>query len=668
LKFSIITVVLSLISFILNASEEPILDSLTEDMAQVAQSATETNYNVDYQPFILSTWEQKDLFAFGARTLKDALMLVPGIDMMADTMNNRTPVIRGSNPLAYGQTKLAIDGIVINDRTFDSYNGYLDLPIELIQRIEIVRGSGSFIEGVNGYSGTINVITYAKDEGEHKKGAVFGGFGSNSAEQAGFWYTHRAIEWKLSTDLFYQNNDAKTPIPVTDKYRNIGFAPLNSRQIGIGMAYQYGDFSLKGRFNQFKSGSAFGNLNALPNADGMQSTPSWYIEGQYKHKLSDHLNMQMKTGIMEDGWESSARSLPPGTYGAITFPTGYWAFLKFNSRLIYGNLSTTYTGFDHHTLILGFTQKYEDAIDMSSITTNRLGGSTFVDYTYTAPFLDQGSACRHTNEFYLSDTIDISEKLALSLYAGGTKASNIKFNTYERAALVYQPYRRHILKLMAGNSYRLPSWQEMYTLNNPARIGNPTLRPEHVVSYEAQYLYKPTAAATVGINVFYLQNKDQIATNTATTIYQNIGERNILGYETEFRGSLGDNDSIALSYSYITGDTTKANITTDYLPYASQHLLKAAFSYALTPELKAGAVGRYASEKERRPNDRTSAMNSFTTLDLILGWENKEGLYLQGSLKDVANNIYRYPSPPSTYPDDYPVEGRTFWLRAGWKY
>ncbi len=657
------------VTFCLKASDLPIIESLNDDMVQSAQTAAHINQNIDYQPFILSVWNQNELISFGAHTLKDALMLVPGVDMMGDTLNNRTPVIRGSNPLAYGQTKLAIDGVVVNDQTFDSYNAYLDLPIELIQRIEVVRGSGSFMEGVNGYSGSINVITYAKNENELHKGAIFGSFGNNSANQLGFWYSHHADKWKFSTDLFYQSNDNVSPIQVTDKYGNSGFAPLNSRQIGFGLTYVYENFSLKGRLNQFKSGSAFGNLNALPNLDGKQFTPSWYVEGSYTQPITHDLTLQAKAGAMESDWGSEARSLPAGTYNGITFPNGYWAYLNFSTRSLYANLSASYTGIKNNSITAGLTQKYDNVIDMSSVTTQRIdGGTALVDYTHTAPFINADLACRHTNEIYINDTIEINQELAFSLNAGGTKVSNLAFHPYARGALVYQPYRQHIFKMMVGNSYRLPSFQEMYTINNPARIGNPALSPEHVTSYEAQYIYKPSLDYSLGINVFYLKNKDQITANTTDKTFQNIGERNILGFETEFRGSIGENDLIALSYSYISGETIKGDEHTDFLPYASSHLIKGAFSYAITPQIKAGIVGRYASAKDRRPNDLRNPMPSFSSMDMVLGWENNQGLYVQGAIKNITDSVQRYPSTPLTYPDDYPVEGSTFWVRTGWKF
>lgn len=677
MKSSIYTI--SLIALTLHANDLPIISSLNEDMSQTTQIATQNNQNIDYQPFILSVWEQQDLFSFGVLNLKDALMLLPGIDMMGDSINNRTMVVRGSNPLAYGQTKLVIDGIIVNDQSFDSYNAYLNFPIELIKRIEVVRGSGSFIEGVNGYSGTINVITMAHDTLKTKEhGSYFGSIGNDSSKRIGFWQTFDHNQWKFSLDGFYFSDKISSPISVTDKYGNSGNAPLNNAQRSLSISVLKDNFYLKGRINDYTYGSAFGNLNALPNTDGKQSTPSWYLESGITHSLASDLTLKAKAGIAENSWESDARSLPPCdilstcSYSLSTpnhYPNGYWANLKLKNQQLYGNTSITYTGLRNHSLLFGYTFKHEKVTDIQSITTERTnGGITLVDYSNSAPFLDADAAHRHTHEFYVSDEIEINDQLALALNAGGTKASGISFHQYKRAALVYQPHRQHILKMMIGNSYRLPSWQELYTINNPARKGNPNLEPEHVTSYEFQYIYKPSLSTFLSLNAFYLQNKDQITTNTSNSAFQNIGRRNIKGIETEFRGNITENDLFAFSYSYINGSTYKNNEVTDFLPYASSHLLKGAFSYTLTPEIKAGVVSRYSSEKGRRPNDLRNPMKSFSSVDLILGWENPEGFYLQGAVKNLGNAVYRYPSTPLTYPDDYPVEDRTFWLRTGWKF
>lgn len=77
--------------------------------------ATITKQNEQYQPYIISVFKGKELEKLGISNLKEALMLVPGVDMATDNFNNQTSIFRGSNSLAYGQTKLFIDDVLVNN-------------------------------------------------------------------------------------------------------------------------------------------------------------------------------------------------------------------------------------------------------------------------------------------------------------------------------------------------------------------------------------------------------------------------------------------------------------------------------------------------------------------------------------------------------------------------
>jgi iron complex outermembrane receptor protein len=135
---------LSLINFSnLNAQSNDILNSISNDMARFNTVATITKQNEHYQPYIISVFRGKELESLGVTNLKEALQLAPGVDITTDNINNKTPIFRSSNPLGYGQTKLFIDDILVNNLFFDSYSEYLGMPIEMIKRIEIVRGPGS---------------------------------------------------------------------------------------------------------------------------------------------------------------------------------------------------------------------------------------------------------------------------------------------------------------------------------------------------------------------------------------------------------------------------------------------------------------------------------------------------------------------------------------------
>ena len=156
-------------------------------MAHFSKVATVTKQNEHYQPYIVSVFKGKELEKLGVANLKEALVLVPGVDMATDNFNNQTPVFRGSNPLAYGQSKLFIDNVLVNSVFFDAYFEYLSFPIEMIKRIEVTRGPGSKTDGVNAYAGSIHVITYAEDFKDFKNNdkLVFK-YGSSDYMMGGF--------------------------------------------------------------------------------------------------------------------------------------------------------------------------------------------------------------------------------------------------------------------------------------------------------------------------------------------------------------------------------------------------------------------------------------------------------------------------------------------------
>ena len=672
MKLSIVAV--SAITLTLCANELPIITSLNEDMTQTTQLATQKNQNIDYQPFILSILQGDDLTKFGVRTLGEALKLVPGVDMATNTMNNRTPIFRGSNPTAYGQSTLVIDGVVLNDSLFSNFNAYLDMPIELIDRIEVVRGSGSFIEGVNGYAGTINVITRAKSKSlNDQKGTLYGSIGSNNAIAAGGWSQYNGKDWQLSLDVFGQRHEQRTPIKVKDGYNAsispADYAHLGIEHTGVGATYIYKNFELQGRINQYKSDSAFGNLNALPNQDGQLQQPSWYLQGKYILALTKESDIEFKTSIMEDKWESDSRPLPPGSViGSTTYSDGYWASLMVEFRRISGSAIFHYNGIDAHSMSAGIESSWHEAVDMKTIG-NKNPALGIQDYTISSPFIYADQASRQSTNIYLSDNIDISDQLALALTLGEMFTSDVESHSYGRAALLYQPNRVDIFKIMLANGVRYPSFQEMYVTPSPYATGNPTLTHEHVKSIETQYLRKFKNNLTAGINLFYLQNEQQILRDQSG-IFQNFGKNKILGGEAELRGSFTGDDLLQLSYSYMHGKGENIYGNSCDVSNTASHLIKAAYSYDISDDLTLGNVWNYVGTKERACGDTRDKLDDYNTLNIALGWglNQTKGWYVQGIINNIGNTIVYYPSPQNTYLNDYPIEGRTFWLRMGWKF
>jgi iron complex outermembrane receptor protein len=59
----------------------------------------------------------------------------------------------------FGQVVVMVDGVRLNDSQSGHHNGDIPVAIDRIQRIEIVRGTGSSLHGADAVTGTINIIT-----------------------------------------------------------------------------------------------------------------------------------------------------------------------------------------------------------------------------------------------------------------------------------------------------------------------------------------------------------------------------------------------------------------------------------------------------------------------------------------------------------------------------
>ena len=213
-NLSLITLLLLLSSTLLRA--EPALQDLqtkatmtiTQELEHFTQAATATKANEPYQPYIITVLEGKRLESLGISTLGEALELIPGVDIATDLLDMKTPVFRGSNPFAFGQVKLLIDGMLANNTFFDSFANYLYMPIETIKRIEVVRGPGSRTDGINAYAGSIQIITYAEEIGQPVN-RVFAKTGSHDLRVGGFSSSFSEGKLRVHTEGYYHKDNKR---------------------------------------------------------------------------------------------------------------------------------------------------------------------------------------------------------------------------------------------------------------------------------------------------------------------------------------------------------------------------------------------------------------------------------------------------------------------------
>ena len=140
-------------SITLFAQEKSNFESLFKE---VSDFTTQTNINIDHQPSVLTVLYSDDLKAMGVRTLNEAFDFVPGIETSMSSSGNNKVITRGAsepNNFVFIKMKYFIDGVDLG------YNYYGDFPIELIDRIEVLRGGASAIYGQGAFLGAVNIIT-----------------------------------------------------------------------------------------------------------------------------------------------------------------------------------------------------------------------------------------------------------------------------------------------------------------------------------------------------------------------------------------------------------------------------------------------------------------------------------------------------------------------------
>lgn len=644
------------------------LQGLKEEMASVSQNAKSQRANLDYLPYIMTVFDGKELSETGAASLKDALALVAGVNISSDNLSLFNPVIRGSNPTSYGQSKLIVDGIEVNDLFFDGYTAYLAMPIDMIKRIEIVRGPGSYSDGHWGYAGSIIVTTYKKEPSPENRGTWFVSAGSNLSRTAGATYNvsydnatfaadvytvHDSLSLTYGDDALSNNIFGSVNAPLSRS----GKAPSSTDATMASFLYTRPGWFLDGRLSSYRHGSGGGINYALASDDDHYNVNQWRLRGGVHYGIGD-FSGTFEASAIEDSFISKALLGPANLLlGTVSYPNGFYG--NHESFIRTYQVANTLSGnFEGGELTFGLNGSWSSALSEKTVTTDRTTGTGITDYSVTYPFVDPNGFIRDFKA-YTNYERSLSQEWAGYVSLTYDKRNGLSGVVDPRIAAVYTINPTNTLKFSLSHAHRNPSWQEMFTLNNKARWGNPDLKPESVWAYEAQYIHRFEPEHTLSFNLFRLNNNDQIYLQYNASLaryeYVNGSESTINGLETEWRKRY-DSTSFYAAYTHMWAHDGSG----ETLPYAPANLLRGFLTQEFTPQVYGSLSGRWQSATPRTSSDPRNDMKSIAVANATLGYRLP---FFDGELQLIVKNIFDaddlYPSPARTYDDDYPSTGRT---------
>ena len=658
-------IILILSTFILLIASDFDELNLLSDLNNASEISTKTKLNIDKTPSIISILQADELKKVGVTNLHEALGTVPGIQIFMGSGGAKQISMRGNKSLTEDKLKLMINGISINTEVLGTTYFYMDMPIENIERIEVVRGPASTIYGSFAHVGAINVITKSS---RHNENIYFLNTSSQGTTNSGFTQNLDINTLKIALDASFTNNE---------KSRDTGAYVYNGGQIDQATSYE--DFtnysvggiikfndklSLQARFAQFETQNMYGYGDWPITHDPKKlKTTSILSELRYVSDISKNISIDLHAGYKNYVFDGFTRLKPYATTLGTAFDLigdGYY-----EEHVFYTDNTLSYT-LNKHELLFGIylSQSEEDSKTYYYINSVTTSAATTIFNQAIQPDIS-----RYQYALYFNDIYSISDKLIANIGLRYDHYNDVDSNLAHKLALLYNHDEKQNYKFMYQRSFRAPSWLELYGDEIPYK-GTPSIKPETIDTFEIAYNYKNNLASSLKINFFYSKMKDFINQYSDYYFY-NDSNRNSFGTEIEVKLPLSEFTSLQANYSHVTIEDS----TGKAIPLIANDLANIMIIHDINANYSSGTQIKYIGKKRHDSNDPRAAISAYATLDQTLSYT-KNKFTFQISAKNIFDQDIVDPSSYSdgneyatgTYINDYRRNGRTFWICAEWRF
>ncbi len=588
---------------------------------------------------------------YGYRTLADILESTRGFYVTYDRDYSFVGV-RGFGRLGDSNNRILvlIDGHRINDNVFgEPYLGSEFLiDVDLIERVEIIRGPSSSLYGADAFFAVINVITRKPPQ---LKGwelsfapASFGTYDGRASYGGHF----RGIDLMLS-GTFYNSQGPTLFFPQFDSpATNYGITQNTDYENfqHVLATVSFHGFTLQGLFSARDKGVPTGYYGALFNDPQTRNYDyHQYLDLSYQHSIGEKWDLTARTSYDQARLQAPvgySTGLPDGSTTVDTY--------SFRGNWSDSEVKVSATLLEKHRITLG-----------TEITDNLRQDQG--SYTAIGDIFTPVPASSVIWAFYGQDEFTILHNLTLSAGIRYDHYSSFGGTTNPRMGLIYHLFHPTTLKLLYGTAFHAPEPFEL-TPDYGAFFDNDLqLKPETIRSIEGVVEQELGRHFTLSGSVFRnsIDNLITVETNPSDNqeIYENSGKAVAAGVEVEFDGHLANGLQGRASYSYVDAEQPETQQT---LANSPQHLGKLNVSYPVVPQrLFASLDAQYTGSAQTLAGNNLSGFSvlNFTLLGHTLG----KHLDLSGSVYNVFNKKYFDPGRPEDVQDSIQQDGRNFRIK-----
>jgi outer membrane receptor for ferrienterochelin and colicins len=591
---------------------------------------------------------------YGYQSLADILETVRGFYITNDRYQSYVGA-RGFGRLGDWNSRilLLVDGHRINDNVLGQAFIGLEFPvdIDLIQRIEIIRGPSSSLYGAEAFFAVIDVITRKENQPKREEisfaAGSFGSYGgraTSGGEYKGAVFSLSGSFYSsIGPTLFFPEFDS----PATN-YGVTSNTNYESYQRVLATITR-GGFTLQGVYNAQNKGvptAYFDSRFNDPRTRNLQGID--YLDLRYEHTLGQHWELDARTSVNKNTLYGpvayDAAPAPPDTYAY----NGQWwdseiklsRSLPHDSTLNFGAEITDNFRLDEFNL----------DPDVSPVATKVSAKS--VNWAGYAQFDSQ-----------INRKFSVSAGVRYDYYNSGFGGS-----TNPRVALIYHPASSTTAKLLYGSAFRAPVPYESNPDYGPFYVSNPKLQPEKIRSVEGILEQGLGSHVQASASVFYnrITNLITLETdpNTELSVYENSQAATTKGVEVELSGGLATSLTGRASYTY----THTVDLMTGQTPPNSPaNLVKLNLTMPfLHRKFSASLDGQYTGEVTTLGGN---TLGGFSVLNAtLIGHMLGKRADISASVYNLLDKKYSFPGRPEDPEDALPQGGTTFRIKLTYRF
>jgi outer membrane receptor for ferrienterochelin and colicins len=588
---------------------------------------------------------------YGYRTLADILRSVRGFYVTYDRDYSFVGV-RGFGRLGDWNSRilLLVDGHRINDNVLGQafLGSEFLVDVDLIERVEIIRGPSASLYGDGAFFAVINVITR---KSPRLKGVELSfapaSFGTYQG-RASYGGQYKGVDMLLS-GTFYNSQGPMLFFPEFDSpATNTGITSNTDfeRFEHVLATISFHGFTLQGLFSARDKGvptAYFGTLFNNPSTRNLDYHQ--YFDLSYQHSIGEKWGLTARTSYDQVRLQAPLAYSTGLSDASVTLDT-----FAFRGNWWDGEIKLSRTFLEKHHVTFG-----------SEVIDNLRQDQS--DYTTLGNMFETNPASSLIWALYGQDEYEILRKLTLSAGVRHDHYSNFGGTTNPRLGLIYRLFHQTTLKLLYGSAFRAPEPFEITPGFGPFYEDNLQLQPETIHSIEGVVGQAFGQHFSLSGSVFQNRIDNLITLETdpsnGQSVYRNSGKDDAIGTEIELDARFAGGLEGTASYSYTDAEDA---VTHQILGNSPQHLGKLNLAVPVVQrKLIAALDAQYTSPRLTLAGHSVSGFSvlNFTMLGHTLG----KHLDLSGSVYNVFNKKYFDPGRPEDPEGSIQQDGRNFRIK-----